>query len=99
MAFAHCREAGYGLVLPIEQSAQTLWSGLHGELSLSHSLFSDASTQSLVLALADGLLNALVSGDPDRDQRWPSPVESPASRQIRSMMVRETHCSTERDNP
>ena len=94
-AFTHCREDGYGLVLPVEQSAQTLWSGLHGELSLSHSLFFDASTESLVLALADGLLDALVSRDPAHDQRWPSPAESPASRQIRSMMIRENDCATE----
>lgn len=97
-AFVHCREAGYGLVLPVEQSAQTLWSGLHGELSLSHSLFFDASTEPLVLALADGLLDALVSRDPAADQRWPSPTESPASLQIRSMMMRANDCATERDN-
>jgi len=97
-AFTHCREAGYGLVLPVEQSAQTLWSGLHGELSLSHSLFFDASTESLVLELADGLLDALVARDPAHDQRWPSPAESPASRRIRSMMIRENDCATERND-
>ncbi|GGL11634.1 TetR/AcrR family transcriptional regulator [Nocardia jinanensis] len=97
-AFARCREAGYGLALPIEQSAQTLWSGLHGELSLSHSLFFDASTESLVLTLADGLLDALLSGSPDSDQRWPSPTASPASQHIRSIMKRENNGAIRRDN-
>jgi AcrR family transcriptional regulator len=93
-AFAKCREAGHGLALPIEQSAQTLWSGLHGELSLSHSLFFDASTDTLVMALADGLLDALVSAHPDSDQRWPSPADSPASRHIRSIVQPENDCGS-----
>jgi len=86
VAITRCREAGYGLVLPVEQTAQTLWTGLHGELSLSHSLFFDASTDALTLTLTDGLLDALVSAEPDDDQRWPSPAESLASRHIRSIM-------------
>ncbi|MFF3575032.1 TetR/AcrR family transcriptional regulator [Nocardia jiangxiensis] len=89
-AFVRCREAGHGLALPIEQSAQTLWQGLHGELSLSHSLFSGASTEALMLALADGLLDALVSAAPDSSERWPSPSDSPASQQLRSILIRDT---------
>ena len=85
--FLRCREAGYGLALPIEQSAQTLWHGLHGELSLAHSLFYDASTEPLVLELTDGLLDALVSAAPNRTDRWPSPTDSPAAQHIRSMLL------------
>ncbi|MFF3574063.1 TetR/AcrR family transcriptional regulator [Nocardia jiangxiensis] len=55
--FERCRESGYGLALPIEQSAQPLWHGLHGEPALAHSLFSDDSTEILTLAMADGLLD------------------------------------------
>jgi len=96
-AFVRCRNAGHGLALPIEQSAQTLWHGLHGELSLSHSLFFDESTDTLVLALADGLLDALVSAAPDSAQQWPSPADSPVSSRLRSIMKRDDASGAERD--
>lgn len=96
--FIRCREAGFGLALPIEQSAQTLWQALHGELSLAHSIFFDSSTEALVLELADGMLDTLVSAAPDDDRRWPSPTDSPAARHIRSMLKRDDAPATERGN-
>jgi AcrR family transcriptional regulator len=60
-AVARCAEAGCALSLPPEQLATTLWAGLHGTVALSHSIFSDALTERLVLGLADGLLDSLVA--------------------------------------
>jgi AcrR family transcriptional regulator len=37
-ALARCAEGGYRLSLPLHQSAQTLWTGLHGIVSMQHSL-------------------------------------------------------------
>jgi AcrR family transcriptional regulator len=59
-AVTRCLEAGYPLTLPPRQSAHTLWAGLHGIVSLQHSLSATASVE-LVLGLADGLVDTLVA--------------------------------------
>ncbi|WP_327339444.1 TetR/AcrR family transcriptional regulator [Streptomyces sp. NBC_01324] len=56
-----CAVDGAGLSLPVEQAAQTLWAGLHGMVSLHHSLHRDESSEGLVLQLADGLVDSLVA--------------------------------------
>lgn len=60
-ATARCRETGCALALPTEQTAHTLWVGLHGAVSLTHSLFPSTSVQPLIFSLADGLLDSLVA--------------------------------------
>ncbi|MEV8546921.1 TetR/AcrR family transcriptional regulator [Streptomyces sp. NPDC051572] len=84
-AFRRCREEGYGLALPVEQAAHTLWAGLHGNLALAHSLFDDASLDTLLPDLADGLLDALVSSAPGAERSWPSTEENSVSRRIRAI--------------
>ncbi|MCB5906397.1 TetR/AcrR family transcriptional regulator [Streptomyces pinistramenti] len=59
-AVTRCKNDGYRLTLPVEQLAQTLWAGLHGNVALTHSLFPDASAEQLVLGLADGLLDSMI---------------------------------------
>jgi AcrR family transcriptional regulator len=83
--FLRCQEAGYGLSMPVAQAAQTLWAGLHGAVSLHHSLFHDDSTEALTLSLADGLLDSLVApeGSPVLQ---PSPAETAASRHIKAIL-------------
>ncbi|MBQ0923587.1 TetR/AcrR family transcriptional regulator [Saccharopolyspora endophytica] len=58
-ALARCAEQGYPLALPLHQAAHTLWTGLHGLVSIQHSLAIDAPPP-LVTSLADGLLDVLV---------------------------------------
>ncbi|MDH6696306.1 TetR/AcrR family transcriptional regulator [Streptomyces sp. MAA16] len=84
-AFGRCREEGYGLAMPVEQAAHTLWAGLHGSVSLTHSLFDDSSLDGLLLDVADGLLDALVAPAPGADRAWPSAAANPVSLRIRSI--------------
>lgn len=63
VAIAECRDAGFPPSLPVEQTAHTLWAGLHGNVTLGHTFAEAASTEELLLGLADGLLGALVPGD------------------------------------
>ncbi|MDI5966780.1 TetR/AcrR family transcriptional regulator [Streptantibioticus silvisoli] len=62
-ALACCRDAGLTVSLPVEQAAHTLWAGLHGIVSLSHTLSPDLEEERLLLGLADGLLGSLLPGD------------------------------------
>jgi hypothetical protein len=78
-----CEEGGYGLSLPVEQAAQTLWAGLHGMVSLHHSLYRDESSEDLILQLADGLVDSLVAGD--APFLTGSGSETEASRRIRAL--------------
>ncbi|MEV5681287.1 TetR/AcrR family transcriptional regulator [Streptomyces sp. NPDC052179] len=77
-----CVDNGFGLSLPVEQAAQTLWAGLHGIVSLHHSLYHDDSSDELVLQLADGLVDALVPGAPFVAG---SGFETAASRRIKEL--------------
>ncbi|WP_159663581.1 TetR/AcrR family transcriptional regulator [Streptomyces mexicanus] len=85
--FLRCQEAGYALSLPVEQAAQTLWAGLHGAISLHHSLFDDESTDALLLLLSDGLIDSLVAGTPGVSPPFATaPAETAASRQIKAIL-------------
>ncbi|MFC9057179.1 TetR/AcrR family transcriptional regulator [Streptomyces sp. NPDC057074] len=59
-----CSEAGFLLSAPVREAAQILWSGLHGMVSLQHSLYRDESSQGQILRLADGLVGSLVLDAP-----------------------------------
>ncbi|MFB7085680.1 TetR/AcrR family transcriptional regulator [Streptomyces sp. NPDC056296] len=83
-----CAESGLGLSLPVEQAAQTLWAGLHGMVSLHHSLYRDESSEELVLQLADGLVDSLVAGAPGVPFLTGSTAETDASRRIREIRSR-----------
>ncbi|WP_405703321.1 TetR/AcrR family transcriptional regulator [Streptomyces sp. NBC_01383] len=80
-----CAEGGFGLSLPVEQAAQTLWAGLHGMVSLHHSLYRDESSEDLVLQLADGLVDSLVAVAGDVSFLTGSGPETEASRRIRAL--------------
>ncbi|MFJ6700054.1 TetR/AcrR family transcriptional regulator [Streptomyces sp. NPDC091272] len=80
-----CAENGFGLSLPVEQAAQTLWAGLHGMVSLHHSLYRDESSEGLVLQLADGLVDSLVTRAPCVPFRVTPGFETEASHRIRAL--------------
>jgi AcrR family transcriptional regulator len=80
-----CEKSGFGLSLPVDQATQTLWAGLHGMVSLHHSLYRDESSERLVLQLADGLVDSLVVGDPGGTLVAESASETEASRRIREL--------------
>lgn len=83
-----CAVDGSGLSLPVEQAAQTLWAGLHGMVSLHHSLYRDESSEGLVLQLADGLVDSLVAGASGAPFLAGSGSETEASRRIREIRSR-----------
>ncbi|WP_261560400.1 TetR/AcrR family transcriptional regulator, partial [Frankia tisae] len=86
--FRRCQKTGYALSLPVEQAAQTLWAGLHGMVTLHHSLFPDESTENLTLQLADGLLDSLVANTPGTSPPFRSaPPETAASRHLRAILA------------
>ncbi|CAN5814988.1 TetR/AcrR family transcriptional regulator [soil metagenome] len=64
-ALADCAEAGYPLHLPLYQATHTLWTGLHGLVSVQHSLAMDGSPEYLA-GMSDGLLDVLVGVESDR---------------------------------
>jgi AcrR family transcriptional regulator len=80
-----CQEAGYALSMPVEQAAVTLWAGLHGLVSLHHSLFHDDSSEALTLEMVDGVVDSLVfaAGSAQRT----TPAETAASRHIKAIMA------------
>ncbi|MCX4852139.1 TetR/AcrR family transcriptional regulator [Streptomyces sp. NBC_00893] len=81
-----CQEAGYALSLPVEQAAQTLWAGMHGMVALHHSLYRAESSETLVLHMADGLVDVLVSAVPGASPLFPgADVQTEASRRIRDL--------------
>jgi hypothetical protein len=57
-AFAACVEAGHTLRLPQRQSAHILWTGLHGFITIQHTVGLPAE-MTLLRPLADGLLDTL----------------------------------------
>ncbi|MCV7388001.1 TetR/AcrR family transcriptional regulator [Mycobacterium porcinum] len=59
-ALAACADAGYPLSLPLYQATHTLWTGLHGLVSVQHSLAIDGSPDQLA-GMADGLVDIVVS--------------------------------------
>ncbi|WP_405782434.1 TetR/AcrR family transcriptional regulator [Streptomyces sp. NBC_00859] len=84
-ACGRCVDEGYAPALPVAQAAHTLWAGLHGNIALSHSLLSTEPVETLILDVADGLLDSLVPDRaPDGAPRSPVP-ETTASRHIRAI--------------
>lgn len=63
-------DADYPLALPLHQAAHTLWTGLHGMVSVQHSFAMGGSTEDL-LELADGLLDLIVGGEPASGPAYP----------------------------
>jgi AcrR family transcriptional regulator len=64
---ARCAGAGYPLALPLHQAAHTLWTGLHGMVSLQHSLSLETAPE-VVTGLSDGLLDVLVGPEPAEER-------------------------------
>jgi AcrR family transcriptional regulator len=73
-ALAACADAGYPLALPLYQATHTLWTGLHGLVSLQHSLAMDGSPDHLA-GLADGLVDVLVGGEQGAGPAYPPETE------------------------
>jgi AcrR family transcriptional regulator len=69
-ALAACADAGYPLTLPLYQATHTLWTGLHGLVSVQHSLAIDGSPSQLD-GMADGLLDIVVSAQPRGGPGYP----------------------------
>jgi AcrR family transcriptional regulator len=61
-ALANCADAGHPLSLPLYQATHTLWTGLHGLVSIQHSLAIEGSPDQLD-AMADGLVDVVVSAE------------------------------------
>jgi AcrR family transcriptional regulator len=59
-ALAACADAGFALSLPLYQATHTLWTALHGLVSVQHSLAIEGSPSQLA-GMADGLVDIVVS--------------------------------------
>lgn len=73
-ALARCADEGYSLALPLHQAAHTLWTGLHGLVSVQHSL-AITTPANTITDLADGLLDVLVSTERTDGPSYPPPTE------------------------
>jgi AcrR family transcriptional regulator len=73
-ALVRCAEEGYSLTLPLHQAAQTLWSGVHGIVSLQHSLAMETPA-TVTTGLADGLIDLVVSGAKNGGPAYPPTTE------------------------
>jgi AcrR family transcriptional regulator len=73
-AVSRCFEAGFSLSLPPRQAAHTLWSGLHGLVSLQLSFFVPAAPQMLD-GMAAGLVDALVAREPVAEPGCPAETD------------------------
>ncbi|WP_328377420.1 TetR/AcrR family transcriptional regulator [Streptomyces sp. NBC_00440] len=85
-AVTRCKNDGYALTLPVEQLAQTLWAGLHGNVALTHSLFPHASAEQLVLGLADGLLDSMIHAPGTEIRKVPDEENSAVVTAIRTIL-------------
>jgi AcrR family transcriptional regulator len=85
-ALAACAEDGYPLSLPLYQAAHTLWTGLHGLVSVQHSLAMAGSVDQLE-GMADGLVDMLVS--PRRHDGPAYPPQTEVDRYIAETVVDE----------
>ncbi|MFJ3212560.1 TetR/AcrR family transcriptional regulator [Streptomyces flaveolus] len=79
-----CQDDGFALSLPVEQAAQTLWAGLHGMVSLHHTLYHDESSEGLVLQLVDGLVDSLIGCAPGAPLTGSGP-DTEAARRIKEI--------------
>lgn len=85
-AVTRCQQAGCPMSLPVDQLVQTLWSGMHGTLSLTHSLFDDESLEPIVLDIADGLIDSAVVGPGTEFVDRSREKDSSASRRLRTLL-------------
>ncbi len=69
-ALAACADAGYPLSLPLYQATHTLWTGLHGLVSVQHSLAIDGSPDQLA-GMADGLVDIVVGAQRRNGPAYP----------------------------
>jgi AcrR family transcriptional regulator len=69
-ALAACADAGYPLFLPLYQATHTLWTGLHGLVSLEHSLAIEGSPDRLA-DMADGLVDIVVGAQQGSGPAYP----------------------------
>jgi AcrR family transcriptional regulator len=83
-ALAACADAGYPLSLPLYQATHTLWTGLHGLVSLQHSLAIEGSPDQLA-GLADGLVDIVVSAQHETGPAYPP--ETDVDRYIAATVV------------
>ncbi|WP_344867205.1 TetR/AcrR family transcriptional regulator [Amycolatopsis ultiminotia] len=73
-ALARCADEGYPLALPLHQAAHTLWTGLHGLVSVQHSLAIN-TPMTTITDLADGLVDVLVSTERTAGPGYPQSTE------------------------
>lgn len=83
-ALAATADAGYPLSLPLYQATHTLWTGLHGLVSVQHSLAIEGSPDQLA-GMADGLLDVVVS--PQRREGPAYPPETDVDRYIAATVI------------
>jgi AcrR family transcriptional regulator len=83
-----CADAGYPLSLPLYQATHTLWTGLHGLVSVQHSLAIEGSPDQLA-GMADGLLDIVVS--PQRRKGPAYPPETDVDRYIAATVIEMKH--------
>ncbi|OBF17548.1 TetR/AcrR family transcriptional regulator [Mycobacterium sp. ACS4331] len=74
-ALTECAEAGHRLTLPLHQCAHTLWTGLHGMVSIQQTMATVGGTPDGIYALADGLVDALVSAARGAGETIPASTE------------------------
>jgi len=85
-ALAACADAGYPLALPLYQATHTLWTGLHGLVSVQHSLAMSGSVDQLE-EMADGLVDLVVS--PERRDGPGYPPQTEVDRFIAQTVVED----------
>ena len=73
-ALARCADEGYSLTQPLHQAANTLWTGLHGLVSIQHSLAIE-SPPVILKGMADGLVDIIVSAQPGDGPPYPPQTE------------------------
>ncbi|WP_019546647.1 TetR/AcrR family transcriptional regulator [Streptomyces sulphureus] len=83
---ARCREAGHALALPDEQAAQTLWSGMHGAITLHQALAEGPTHVDLPARLATGLIEAMVPSE-STGAAQPPAADTETARQLREILA------------
>lgn len=73
-ALTACADAGYRLSLPLHQAGHTLWTGLHGLVSVQHS-FTVTSDSDDLIAMADGLVDLIVGAHSGDGPAYPPQTE------------------------
>jgi AcrR family transcriptional regulator len=74
-ALLDCAQAGHRLALPVHQCAHTLWTGLHGMVSIQQTMADEPTAPGGIDDLADGLVGALVSTEVSAGPALPAQTE------------------------